>query len=135
MKQREIVILHEISVSVDLKHGATARDDKYAVHKTGKNFIRIPYNHPEAAKKYSFANGYGNLMSRVPVNELMLVHEPGYHDDSTDCVRRKIYCLDDDCVEAIHMIKDAVQMRIIEMKKEMDVLHQIWLTQSKISKT
>jgi hypothetical protein len=129
-KNREVVILHEISIWVDLKRGSSARDGKYAVYKTGKNFVRISYSDPNA-EKYSFANGYNNLMSRVPVNELMLVREPGYHDDSTDCVRRVIYCLDDDCVEALHMLVDAVTKRIEEMKKEMDVLYGLWVNRKK----
>lgn len=132
MKAREVVILHEISINVDTKDGARGMDLKYAVYETGKNFIRIPYNDPNA-KKYSFDTGYQNLTSRVPVSELMLVHAPAWHDDSTDCVRRKIYCLDKDQKKALGMIRDAVHRKVIEMKKEMDILHGIWLTQAEIT--
>lgn len=131
--EREVVILHEISICVTLKDGARGMDLKYAVYKTGKNFIRIPYNHPNA-QKYSFGAGYQNLSSRVPVNELMLVQQPSWHDDTTDCVRRQVWCLEKDQKKALEMVRDAVHRQVIEMKKEMDTLHGIWLTQAKIAR-
>jgi hypothetical protein len=134
VKPREVVILHQISIQVDLTRGSTAMDTKYAVYQTGKNFIRIQYNDPNA-ETYSFAKGYAHLISRVSVDELMVVREPSYHDDSTNCVRRVIYCLEKKRAKAFDMIRDTVHRRVLEMKKEMDTLHKIWLTQSKISKT
>lgn len=133
MKQsREVFMVHEISIWVDLKRGASASDRKYALYKTGKNFIRIPYSDPNA-EKYSYKNGYQNLTGRVPLNELLLVQQPSYHDDDTTCVRRHIWCLEKDCKQAMRMVLDAVDMRMDEMKKEMDILHGLWINRAKVS--
>jgi hypothetical protein len=134
MKTREVVILHQLSINVDLCTGATALDSKYAVYQTGLNFIRIPHNDANA-KTYSFDNGYRNMMSRVPVKELMLVQQPSYHDDTTDCVRREIYCLEKDCPKALLLLNAVVDKRIDEMKKEMDHLHEVWTKKIRIKRT
>lgn len=130
--EREVVIVHEISIWVDLKRGTSASDRKYALYKTGKNFIRIPYSDPNA-EKYSYKNGYQNLTGRVPLNELMLVQEPAYHDDDTTCVRRHIWCLDKDCKQALKMVLEAVDNRMTEMKKEMDILYGLWINRATVS--
>lgn len=127
MKKREVLILHEICIVVDLSHGVRAIESKYPVHRTGKNFIRASWEEIEKC-----GAGFRALMSRVPVEQLGKISEPGLYDaDDTETVRRSIYFMPEDSERAICEIKKAVGDRLTEMKKQMDTLHDMWANKIK----
>jgi hypothetical protein len=119
------IILCELYARVDVKHGFSCGRKRYRVKlSSGGNYVRFSRDHDDV--DYNYAEDFcGPLKQRVAASQLLKLSE-SYFNDSSTCIRREIWYLDQSEEEALASLRQGISNAVQLNLNNAQEMMRIW---------